>query len=349
MLKNPTPFFVSFATALISACLFVCIFLGYNKFQDKANDIIELGILFLFILIIVYSTSFLIVKHFIRRRIKLIYKIIANRKLSSTEKQNIEQSNPEDIDEVESLVDNWSDKQAKEIETLKQLETYRRNYIGNVTHELMTPIFNIQGFVHTLLDGAVDDDEKKIEYLERAAYNVERLEMIVSSLEVISKLESGQTILNIEIFDIKVVIKEVMRDFELLALKKSIILGFKSGADQSFNVKADKEYIRLVVSNIIQNSIKYGQKTGNTIIALYDMETKVLVEISDTGIGIPEDDIKHIFDRFYRVDKGRSREEGGSGLGLAIVKHIIEAHHQTVNIRSKEGVGSSFGFTLEKA
>ena len=185
--------------------------------------------------------------------------------------------------------------------------------------------------------------------MERAAYNVERLETIVSSLEVISKLESGQTVLNLESFDIKSLLIEVIQDFELLALKKSIIIGFKPGTDQSFIVKADKEKIRLVISNIIQNSIKYGQKTGNTLIGLYDMETKVLVEISDTGIGIPEGDIKHLFDRFYRVDKGRSREEGGTGLGLAIVKHIIEAHHQTINLRSKEGVGSSFGFTIEKA
>lgn len=349
MLKNPTPFFVSFATAIISSVLFLGFFIAFQYFQATEYKLIEIFLLFLSLFLLVYFTSYIIVKHFIRRRIKLIYKSIANRKLSSTEKQNIEQSNPGDIEEVENLVNNWADKQSKEIETLKQLETYRRNYIGNVTHELMTPIFNIQGFVHTLLDGAVNDDEKKIEYLERAAYNVERLETIVSSLEVISKLESGQTVLNIESFDIKALIKEVICDFELFALKKSIILSFKPGADQSFIVKADKENIRLVISNIIQNSIKYGQKTGNTIIALYDMETKVLVEISDTGIGIPEDHIKHLFDRFYRVDKGRSREEGGSGLGLAIVKHIIEAHHQTVNLRSKEGVGSSFGFTLEKA
>lgn len=349
MLKNPSPSVVSFITAIVSSSLFFLLFIAYNIFLSNPFNIVELSLLFLFLFSIVYCASYLIVKHFIRRRIKLIYKSIAHQKLNPKERQDFEQHASENIEDVEHLVESWADKQTKEIETLKQLETYRRNYIGNVTHELMTPIFNIQGFVHTLLDGAINDDEKKIEYLERAAYNVERLETIVSGLEVISKLESGQTVLNFETFDIKALIKEVIRDFELQALKKSIIVSFKPNSDHSYLVKADKECIRIVVSNIIQNSIKYGQKTGKTIIALYDMETNVLVEISDTGIGIPEDHIKHLFDRFYRVDKGRSREEGGSGLGLAIVKHIIEAHHQTVNIRSKVGVGSSFGFTLEKA
>ena len=208
-------------------------------------------------------------------------------------------------------------------------------------------IFSILLSAYTQISFA-GDDEKKIEYLKRAASNVDRLETIVSDLEVISKLESGQAVLDIEIFDIKELIKEVIKDNEMLAIKKSIIVAFKPGSDHSYLVKADRENIRMVLNNFIQNSIKYGQKTGKTSIGIYDMETKILVEITDTGIGIPEEHIKHLFDRFYRVDKGRSREEGGSGLGLSIVKHIIEAHHQTINVRSTVGIGSTFGFTLEK-
>ncbi|MBL7831202.1 MAG: sensor histidine kinase [Saprospiraceae bacterium] len=348
MFKNPSPYFVSSITATTAALFFVVFQFLYNfwtsTFYSFEHYIINFSVLFL----IVYLSAYYIVKQFVRRRIKLIYKSISKQKLSSLEKVNADNVYSDNLEEVEKMVVNWAEKNNQEIETLKELEEYRRNYMGNVSHELMTPIFNIQGYIYTLLDGAINDDEKKIEYLKRAASNVDRLETIVSDLEVISKLESGQAVLDIEIFDIKELIKEVIKDNEMLAIKKSIIVAFKPGSDHSYLVKADRENIRMVLNNFIQNSIKYGQKTGKTSIGIYDMETKILVEITDTGIGIPEEHIKHLFDRFYRVDKGRSREEGGSGLGLSIVKHIIEAHHQTINVRSTVGIGSTFGFTLEK-
>ncbi|HMV24382.1 MAG TPA: ATP-binding protein [Saprospiraceae bacterium] len=348
MFKNPSPTLVSFITAISAAVVFVLFQFLYNRFSGDVYSVLHYAVDFFVLLIIAYLSAYFIVKHFVRRRIKLIYKSIAKQKLTSLEKNNPEIYS-DNINKVEKLVEQWADQNNREIETLRELEEYRRNYIGNVSHELMTPIFNIQGYIYTLLDGAVNDEEKKFYYLKRAATNVDRLENIVSKLEIISKLESGHIVLNIEIFDIKELVNEVLHDNEMLALRKSIILSFKPGSDHSYLVKADRENIRIVLNNFIQNSIKYGHKTGKTSIGIYDMETNVLVEITDNGIGIPEEHIRHVFDRFYRVDKGRSRAEGGSGLGLSIVKHIIEAHHQTINVRSTPGVGSTFGFTLEKA
>ena len=349
MFKNPSPYFVSIITAALASTVYIALFIVFSTYSEVDFSPIYYLYFFVVLFLIVYFSAFYIVKQFVRRRIKLIYKSISKQKLSFIEKSTADSVYSDNLEEVEKMVVDWAENNSKEIETLKELEEYRRNYMGNVSHELMTPIFNIQGYIYTLLDGAIDDDEKKIEYLNRAARNVDRLETIVSDLEVISKLESGQIVLDIEVFDIKELIKEVIRDNEILALKKSIIVSFKPGSDQSYQVKADRDNIRMVLNNFIQNSIKYGHKTGRTVIGIYDMETKILIEITDTGIRIPEEHIKHLFDRFYRVDKGRSREEGGSGLGLSIVKHIIEAHHQTINVRSTVGIGSTFGFTLEKA
>jgi two-component system phosphate regulon sensor histidine kinase PhoR len=214
---------------------------------------------------------------------------------------------------------------------------------------LKTPIFNIQGFVHTLLDGALQDPKVNIMYLQRAAKNVDRLQAIVEDLETINKLEGGQMVLDLREFDIHELTDEVFSDLEMRAAERNIRLTYKDGANQHYRVMADKESIRQVLMNLIHNSIKYGSEGGVTKVSFYDMETFILVEVSDTGIGIEPDHAKHVFDRFYRVDKSRSREAGGTGLGLSIVKHILEAHKQTVNVRSSVGQGSTFGFTLEKA
>ena len=253
------------------------------------------------------------------------------------------------LDSVEEEVAQWAQSQENEINTLKTLEAYRKKYLGNVSHELKTPIFSIQGFVHTLLDGALEDETVNRRYLERAASNVERLLTIVYDLETITKLESGELMLDITTFDIKELVEEVFSDIEIKAKEGNIDLVFKEGADRSFMVKGDPEYIRQVLNNLIVNSIKYGKKGGVTKASFYDMHNQVLIEISDNGIGIQERHLKHLFDRFYRVDKSRSRIQGGSGLGLSIVKHILEVHDQTINVRSTPEMGSTFGFTLDKA
>ena len=253
------------------------------------------------------------------------------------------------LDEVEREVSEWADQYERDEEELERLASYRRRFIGDVSHELKTPIFNIQGFVHTLLDGAIHDDKVNIQYLNRAAKNVDRLQSIVEDLETINKLEAGQVVLDLRDFDLHELADEVFEDLEMRARERNIRLTYKDGANQRFQVRADKETIRQVLVNLVHNSIKYGREGGVTKVSFYDMENFVLVEVSDNGIGIPEEHLKYVFDRFYRIDKSRSRDAGGTGLGLAIVKHIIEAHKQTINVRSTVGQGSTFGFTLEKA
>ena len=252
------------------------------------------------------------------------------------------------LDDVEKEVGEWADKHDLELEELERLATYRRRFIGDVSHELKTPIFNIQGFIHTLLDGALEDPKVNLLYLQRAAKNIERLQVIVEDLETINKLEAGQMILDLQEFDLHNLTDEVYGDLEMRAHERNIRLTYKEGASQNFRVRADKESIRQVLMNLVHNSIKYGREGGVTKISFYDMETYVLVEVSDNGIGITDEHLSHVFDRFYRVDKHRSREAGGTGLGLSIVKHIVEAHKQTINVRSSVGQGSTFGFTIEK-
>jgi len=188
-----------------------------------------------------------------------------------------------------------------------------------------------------------------VNYLQRAAKNADRLENIVEDLETINKLESGQMVLDLLDFDIHELSDEVFADLERRAAERNIRLVYKEGANQHYKVMADKESIRQVLMNLIHNSIKYGREGGITKVSFYDMETFILVEVSDNGIGIEDEHVKHVFDRFYRVDKSRSRDVGGTGLGLSIVKHIIEAHKQTINVRSASGKGATFGFTIEKA
>jgi two-component system phosphate regulon sensor histidine kinase PhoR len=299
--------------------------------------------------IFAYVAIKFLLDRYIYRRIKLIYKIIRRSKTSVPDKRTLQKNENTILEGVEKDVQQWADSQQNEIETLKTLESYRKRYIGNVSHELKTPIFSIQGYIYTLIDGGLYDENVNMKYLERAASNVERLLTIVQDLEEISKLESEDLILDMQKFDIKALVKEVFNDLEVNARPRNITLSFKEGADKSYHVVGDREGIRQVLTNLINNSIKYGVENGVTKVSFYVMDKQILIEISDNGIGIEEKHLKHLFDRFYRVDKSRSRESGGSGLGLSIVKHILEAHNQSVNVRSTTGKGSTFGFTLDKA
>ncbi len=293
-----------------------------------------------------------VLRRYIYRKVKLIYKNIHSFKRKGSEKK----SNIDMIDldadilgTVEKDVSEWAASQAEEIASLRDMEEYRRDFLGNISHELKTPIFNMQGYLFTLIEGALYDDNVNKDYVKRALTNVKRLQTIVDDLDVISKLENGKILLDIATFDIRELIEESIEDNRMLAEERKIKVGFKPGADIAFQVKGDRENIRQVLVNLIGNSIKYGKKKGETKLGCYNMETYILVEVADNGIGIKQKDLKHVFDRFYRADKSRSRAIDGSGLGLSIVKHIIEAHQQTINVRSEEGEGSTFGFTLEKA
>ena len=348
MTKNITPnqlvLYSSLAISVVVALLSTAGILLHFVSAKWFHVLIFAGLAFVSSYYIIFNA----LKRYIYRKIKLIYKSIHSSKRSSKDKNPLDMST-DIMGEVEQEVADWADSRQKEIESLRSMEQYRRNFMGDVSHELKTPIFSIQGYLHTLLDGALYDKNINKDYIRKAARNVERLQTIVEDLEAISRLESGELILDIRNIEIKGLFEDVFEELEMMAKTKNISLQFKEGTFQNYLVKADPDTLRQVLVNLIANSIKYGKEDGLTKVSFYDMENFIMIEISDNGIGIEEEHLKHLFDRFYRVDKSRSRGQGGSGLGLSIVKHIIEAHKQTINVRSTLNVGSTFGFTLEKA
>ncbi len=349
MLKNPNPqqiaFFASIPITIIAtAFYFIAVYV-----EPRAHPAFMVTGLPILTFIVAYFSIIYFLKKYIYRKIKLIYKSIHSQKVPVEEpkmKINIQENI---LDKVEKEVEVWAQNQQKEIEKFKSWADYRRKYIGDISHELKTPVFNIQGYLHTLLEGGLDDPKINKSYLKKAVKNVERLQTIIEDLSTISRFESEAMNLDMEVFDIKILTEEVFEDVEFKAQNKNIKLGFKEGSIPQTKVYADRESIRQVLINLISNSIKYTDENGQTLVSFYDMDKRLLIEISDKGIGIPAKHIPFLFDRFYRVDKSRSRKQGGSGLGLAIVKHIIEAHKQSINVRSTPGVGSTFGFTLNKA
>jgi two-component system phosphate regulon sensor histidine kinase PhoR len=252
------------------------------------------------------------------------------------------------IGHVENEVALYRKEKSSEIEKLKELEKYRRDFLGNVSHELKTPIFNIQGYILTLLDGGINDANINMLYLKRTEKSINRIITIVEDLEAISRLESGELQLTMQEFNILRVTEEVFEMHQLLAHEKNIILRTNAQNQKSIAVFGDKKQIIIALSNLVVNAIKYGKKEGYVKVGFYDMDDKWLIEVSDNGIGVEAKHLPRIFERFYRVDKSRAREEGGTGLGLSIVKHIIDAHKQTLTVKSVPGEGTSFTFTLDK-
>ena len=349
MIKNPTPRQVSLFTALfITLITFIIFFVLFWVFDGIRLNWTWIAFPFL-IFLTAYYTSFYYIKNYIYRKIKVIYKTIHRHKRSPEERTAKFEMAPTIFEDVEKEVEQWADIQEKEIDKYKTWAEYRRKFVGDISHELKTPIFSIQGYLHSLIDGGLYDEEVNMSFLQKAAKNVERLYTIVEDLSAIARLESGGLVLEMQVFDIKELTQEVFEDLEMRAAEKNIKLEFKEGAGHNYRVRADRENIRQVLTNLVHNSIKYGNPNGKTKVGFYDMDKNLLVEVADNGIGIPKQHLNHVFDRFYRVDKRRSREQGGSGLGLSIVKHIIEAHKQTINVRSTPNLGSTFGFTLEKA
>lgn len=304
----------------------------------------------IFIFLVAFGIISIYLEKFIFRKIKLIYKVINSSKLGGNPNlsdKDFYKSNS--LYEVDKQVATWAKDTADELETLKSLENYRRTFLGNVSHELKTPLFSIQGYLLTLLEGAMYDEKVLHKYLKKAAKNADRLNSIITDLEYITSLETDGPPFDYKSFDIKALILEVIDDIPPQATVKNISFDFKTEDLLDNTVYADINSIRQVLSNLLINSIKYGKENGTTSIGLFDIdEDTMLIEVSDNGIGIEEKHHKHLFDRFFRVDKSRNRNIEGSGLGLSIVKHILEAHHQTVRVRSTPGVGSTFGFTLSK-
>ena len=285
---------------------------------------------------------------YIQERVRIIYKTIRRLKGSGSQPQfNL----GEDIvEQVNRDVMAWADSQIEEITHLRETDTFRQEFIGNLAHELKTPIFNIQGFILTLLEGGMEDPEINRKFLLKAAKNVERMSGLLEDLDVITKMEAGNLDIEMVPFDLLEIIRETMESLEAKAKRNQIKLVSKGGIDATkVMVLGDAAKIVQVLTNLIVNSINYGKEGGHTEVRYYDADDSVLVEVADTGIGIRESDLPRVFERFYRVDKSRSRHAGGSGLGLAIVKHILESHGQTISVRSTYGEGSTFSFTLQKA
>ncbi len=349
MMKNPTPQQVALLTALIIAGAGVVLFVVALLISVYFSSFV-VGLFFTIALFgLAYFISIYYLKEYIYRKIKVIYKTIHQQKLSPGERPMVIDMTSHIVEDVEKEVEQWAIEQQNELDKYKSWAEYRRKFVGDISHELKTPIFNIQGYLHTLLEGGMYDEEVNVTFLKKAVKNVERLHTIVEDLSTISRLESGELILDMQVFDIHMLAEEVFEDLEFKAAGKNIKLEFKEGASLGYKVRADRESVRQILMNLLYNSIKYGNPNGKTKVGFYDMDKNILIEVADNGIGIPGKHLNHVFDRFYRVDKSRSRAQGGSGLGLAIVKHIIEAHKQTINVRSTPNVGSTFGFTLEKA
>ncbi len=342
--KNLSPRRLSFITALIisSANALLSLLLHLQWYIP----LIVFGVTFGIIYFLYYYT----LQRFIYRKIKIIYKFIYQTKATKKEEFFYEHILPQkSIQEVSEDVQRWAMQRKDEIDILKANEQFRKEFLMNLAHELRTPIFSVQGYVDTLLGGALEDEEVNRKFLNNASKSIDRLVRLVDDLDEISKLEVGKIPMIQESFPIQDLIKDVYEEFSLKAKEKDIQLSFKKGTERPIAVNADKQKIKQVLVNLIENALKYGNEHGNIIAGCYEMDDKhIYVEISDDGPGIGEDHLPRIFERFYRADRSRSRAIGGTGLGLAIVKHIVEAHGQTVNVRSKPGVGSSFGFTLDK-
>lgn len=294
-----------------------------------------------------FITFYFLFRQFIYNRLRILYRSIRKGKLTSNEKLYINMS--EDvIGNAEADSKKWSEQRTSEITQLQQQDKFRREFIGNLAHELKTPVFSIQGYVLTLLEGGLEDERVNRMFLERASKAIDRMTNILNDLDELTKLEVNDLKMDLRPFDLKELAKEVLDSLELRAQEKHIKLRFAKEYNKEIMVRADRGKIAQVLTNLISNSISYGNENGETQIRFYEVDDLVSVEISDNGPGIEPHELPRLFERFYRVEKSRNRNEGGSGLGLSIVKHILDSHNQTISVRSTIGVGSTFTFSLDK-
>lgn len=294
-----------------------------------------------------YILFYYLLKIFISERIKILYRSIRKGKLSVTESKRFDM-NKDVIALAEEDTKKWTDDRIKEISKLKDQEEFRREFLGNLAHELKTPVFSIQGYILTLLEGGLEDKKINRKFLQRASKATERMTDILDDLDQITRFEVDKIEIDKKEFDIVELVQDVFEDLEQMSDTKGVNLTLNKEY-KSILVKADKSKIGQVITNLIRNSIAYGNEDGETTVRFYKMDGIVTVEIADNGMGIDEEHLPRLFERFYRVEKSRNRHEGGSGLGLSIVKHILEAHNQTISVRSTVGVGSTFTFGLEAA
>jgi two-component system, OmpR family, phosphate regulon sensor histidine kinase PhoR len=294
-----------------------------------------------------FLVFYILVKRFIHERLKILYRSIRKGKMKGTDTFNMTMT--EDvIGQAELETKEWAEERQTEIVQLKQQDKFRREFLGNLAHELKTPVFSIQGYVLTLLEGGLEDDKVNRVFLERAAKAIDRMTHILEDLDELTKLEVNELKLEMRPFDIRDLAREVMESFEMKAQEKGMSVRFSKEYSNTVMVKADRGKIAQVFTNLIGNSIIYGNDGGETLVRFYEVDDLVTVEISDNGPGIDPKHIPRLFERFYRVEQSRNRNEGGSGLGLSIVKHILDSHNQTISVRSTVGIGSTFTFSLDK-
>lgn len=303
-------------------------------------------ILGLFVLSV--AVTYATIERFIYQKVRIIYKNI-HRFKSTKERAKDLRMNEDVMEKVQQDVMDWAQERVQEISQLKEQENFRKEFIGNLAHELKTPVFNIQGYILTLLEGALEDPDHNRKFLIKAAKNVDRMAGLIDDLDVITKIEGGSLELELRQFNLTSLVTDVMDQLEQRAKRAGIEVEFVDENRRNVEVIGDAPKIEQVVTNLISNSLRYGEEGGRTEVRFYDMDEQVLVEVADDGIGMSEEHLPRIFERFYRVDKSRSRNAGGSGLGLSIVKHIIEAHGQSISVRSTPGKGSTFAFTMQKA
>ncbi len=322
--------------------LIVCYYYGYTELLIPGLCVI-LGIS-----IVLYFISYHAIKSFVIEKVRPVYKIIRSAQMPKF--KEISQNDDNLIETATKDAEEWASHKSEEIELLKKQETFRKEYIGNVAHELKTPIFTIQGYVSTLLDGGLEDETINRKYLERTDKVIQRMTSIVHDLDAINRLESGELKMEFTTFNIADLVNEIFETQEYLAKERNVTLSMETPTAKPFMmVYADKMRISMALSNLIINAIKYNKADGGSVrIRFYDMDNRFLVEVSDNGIGIPQEHLDRIFERFFRVDKSRSREQGGTGLGLSIVKHVIEAHGESLNVKSTLNKGTSFSFTIKK-
>ena len=346
-MKINTPFrFTIFSSLLSSLFLIFSIFCIINFILEVKLHVYIYLSLFLFLFAFSVIITYLLLEIFINRKIRLLFRMVQTYKMSSSD-FNLNMN--EDIlsaSEVEIL--KLAKKTNTELAKLKSEEKFRREFIGNLAHELKTPIFSIQGYILTLLEGGLEDSSVNKKFLKRASKAVERMNKIIMDLDMISRFESDRINMDFRENNIVEICEEIIESLELKAKEYSTVLRLAKNYDNPILVNCDKDKIGQVIQNLLINAIKYSKKNSEVIIRFTDVESNLLIEVEDNGLGINESHIKRLFERFYRVDKSRARNEGGTGLGLSIVKHIIEAHGHNVQVRSTEGEGSTFFFTLTK-
>ena len=346
-MRNLSPKALAIRLSLFIA-LFIAVFSCLYTYILNSFNLGFTALLFLCSFIICYGIILWGITQFIDKKFRLIYKMIHNLKVGLKRDPISLEMNEDVFGKIRDEVIEWDINNRKEIERLTDQEEFRRDFLGNVSHELKTPIFSIQGYILTLLEGGLEDKTINRAFLQKAEKSINRMIEMVDDLDEISKLESNRIELIRTDFNLIDLTKEVVDSLEYKAKKKNIKLVIKPFS-KSINVNADPSKISQVLTNLIVNSVNYGKEGGETQISFYDLAENILVEVKDNGRGIANEHLHRLFERFYRIDKGRSRADGGSGLGLAIVKHILEAHMQTINVRSKVEKGSTFSFTLKKA